>query len=223
MGEAKEIWKRLFFVLHNNKQPDDDLPTMWTPFKAGNLQDDDLKTAIQSISHLLPDNVKEKLNSLCSANKTSNGNVGNYFSSADCFAPRINPSQSLQASYRGPDLSAPLSRCSGSGSPGPLPQHQSLLIFQLASSAISAGSGITASSASSGCSASSTSSVINASSASSGSLSPVLQLQSLLIFPLCAQPAEHFHPVSIIKINLQSWQLPRWSTASPACVQFACN
>ena len=47
MGEAKEIWKRLFFVLHNNKQPDDDLPTMWTPFKAGNLQDGDLETAVE--------------------------------------------------------------------------------------------------------------------------------------------------------------------------------
>ena len=67
MGEAKEIWKRLFFVLHNNKQPDDDLPTMWTPFKAGNLQDGDLKTAIESISHLLQDNVREKLNSVCGA------------------------------------------------------------------------------------------------------------------------------------------------------------
>ena len=145
----------------------------------------------------------------------------------------IRASQSLQASYRGPDLSAPLSRCSGSSSPGPLPQHQSLRIFQLASSAISASSFCSASSTSSGlnasstagsgCSASNTSSGINASTAGSGSPSPLLQLQSLLIFPLCAQPAEHFHPVSIIKINLQSRQLPRWSTASPACVQFGCS
>ena len=64
MGEAKEIWKRLFFVLHNNKQPDDELPTMWTPFKAGNLQDSDLETAIESISHLLPENVRDRLESL---------------------------------------------------------------------------------------------------------------------------------------------------------------
>merc|ERR1719264_179630 len=48
---------------------------MWTPFKAGNLQDGDLETAIESISHLLPENVKEKLKSLCSANKTENGNL----------------------------------------------------------------------------------------------------------------------------------------------------
>ena len=67
MGEAKEIWKRLFFVLHNNKQPDDDLPTMWIPFKAENLKDDDLKTAIESINHLLQDNVRERLNSVCGA------------------------------------------------------------------------------------------------------------------------------------------------------------
>lgn len=75
MGEVKEIWKRLFFVLHNNKQPDDDLPTMWTLFKAGNLQDDDLETAIKSIRHLLPDNVREKLKSLCGANKTGAANL----------------------------------------------------------------------------------------------------------------------------------------------------
>ena len=74
MGEAKEIWKRLFFVLHNNKQPDDDLPTMWTPFKAGSLQDGDLETAIESISHLLPDNVREKLKSLCNAKKAGKAN-----------------------------------------------------------------------------------------------------------------------------------------------------
>ena len=54
MGEAKEIWKRLFFVLHNNKQPDDDLPTMWTPFKAENLQDGDLETAIESMERSSP-------------------------------------------------------------------------------------------------------------------------------------------------------------------------
>ena len=75
MGEAKEIWKRLFFVLHNNKQPDDDLPTMWTPFKAGNLQDSDLETAIESINHLLTDNVRKKLKSMCSANKTDKSNL----------------------------------------------------------------------------------------------------------------------------------------------------
>ena len=75
MGEAKEIWKRLFFVLHNNKQPDDDLPTMWTPFKAENLQDSDLETAIESISHLLPENVRERLKRLCSADKTGKTNL----------------------------------------------------------------------------------------------------------------------------------------------------
>ena len=75
MGEAKEIWKRLFFVLHNSKQPDDDLPNMWTPFKAGNLQDGDLETAIERISHLLTDDVRKKLNSLCSANKTGKANL----------------------------------------------------------------------------------------------------------------------------------------------------
>ena len=69
MAEAKEIWKRLFFVLLNNKEPDNDLPNMWTFFKAENLQDGDIETAIKSIGHLLQDNVREKLKSLCSKNK----------------------------------------------------------------------------------------------------------------------------------------------------------
>ena len=91
MGEAKEIWKRLFFVLHNNKQPDDDLPTMWTPFKAGNLQDGDLETAVESISHLLQDDVREKLTSLCSANKTRKANL---LYSQICFHIAITQSSS---------------------------------------------------------------------------------------------------------------------------------
>ena len=70
MAEAKEIWKRLFFVLLNNKEPDNDLPNMWTLFKAENFTEEDLKAAIESISHLLQENVRDKLNRLCRAHKT---------------------------------------------------------------------------------------------------------------------------------------------------------
>ena len=70
MGEAREIWKRLFFVLYNNKQPDHDLPTMWTLFKAENFTEEDLKAAIESISHLLQENVRDKLKRLCRAHET---------------------------------------------------------------------------------------------------------------------------------------------------------
>ena len=75
MGEAREIWKRLFFLLYNNKEPDNDLPTMWTLFKAANLQDSDLMAAIESIRHKLEDEVREKLDSLFSADKTGTANL----------------------------------------------------------------------------------------------------------------------------------------------------
>ena len=70
MEEPTEIWKRLFFVLYNNKQPDDDLPNMWTLFKAKNFQEVELKIAIESISHLLEPGARESLNRLGSAEKT---------------------------------------------------------------------------------------------------------------------------------------------------------
>ena len=60
MGEAKDIWKRLFFVLYNNNQPDDDLPTMWTSFKAEGFQDAHMMAAIESFGHLLQEDVRDK-------------------------------------------------------------------------------------------------------------------------------------------------------------------
>ena len=33
----EEFWKRLFNLLFNNNEPDDDLPNMWAQFKAENL------------------------------------------------------------------------------------------------------------------------------------------------------------------------------------------
>ena len=71
MSEATEIWKRLFFLLHNNGQPDNDLPSMWTRFKAGHLQKSDLKTAIADISDTLCDDVREELNTLFSEEETT--------------------------------------------------------------------------------------------------------------------------------------------------------
>ena len=77
MGQANEVWKRLFFLLYNNREPDDDLPTMWTSFKAVNLQYSDLETAIESIGHLLQEDVKEKVSSLFIAEETDTANLLN--------------------------------------------------------------------------------------------------------------------------------------------------
>ena len=71
MGEANGIWKRLFFLLHHNKQPDIDLPTIWTRFKQDNFRDSDLELAIGRISYLLKESEKEKLNSIRGAHTTS--------------------------------------------------------------------------------------------------------------------------------------------------------
>ena len=75
MSEATEIWKRLFFLLHNNGQPDNDLPSIWTRFKAGHLQKSDLKTAIADISDTLRDDVRKRLNTLFSEEKTTNASL----------------------------------------------------------------------------------------------------------------------------------------------------
>ena len=71
MSEAKEIWERLFFLLHKNRQLDNDLPSMWTRFKAEHLQKSDLETAIADISDTLCDDVREKLNTLFSEEETT--------------------------------------------------------------------------------------------------------------------------------------------------------
>ena len=71
MSEAKEIWKRLFFLLHNNSQLDNELPSMWTRFKAEHLQKSDLETAIAEISDTLCDDLRDRLNSLLSDGKTT--------------------------------------------------------------------------------------------------------------------------------------------------------
>ena len=59
MGEAntKGIWKRLFDLLFNNKEPDDELPDMWAQFKKGHLHRSEIRTAIESFKELLPEDV----------------------------------------------------------------------------------------------------------------------------------------------------------------------
>ena len=75
MSEATEIWKRLFFLLHNNGQPDNDLPSMWTRFKAGHFQKSDLKIAIADNSDILSDDVRKRLNTLFSEEETTNSSL----------------------------------------------------------------------------------------------------------------------------------------------------
>ena len=75
MGQPKEVWKQLFFLLYNKREPDDDLPTMWTSLKAENLLYSDLETAVESIGHLLQDNVKENVNRLYIADESDTANL----------------------------------------------------------------------------------------------------------------------------------------------------
>ena len=71
MGEAsyKEIWKRLFNLLFNNKEPDDELPNMWAQFKAENLHRSDIRRAIESLKDSLHEDVRKKL---CDINSEGN-------------------------------------------------------------------------------------------------------------------------------------------------------
>ena len=68
MGEAntKGIWKRLFDLLFNNKEPDDELPDMWAQFKKGHLHRSEIRTAIESFKELLPEDVRKKFCELSS-------------------------------------------------------------------------------------------------------------------------------------------------------------
>ena len=76
MGEAntKGIWKTLFDLLFNNKEPDDELPDMWAQFKKGHLHRSEIRTAIDSFKDFLPEDVRKKfceLNSEGSAGEVS--------------------------------------------------------------------------------------------------------------------------------------------------------
>ena len=70
-ANTKESWKRLFFLLFNNKEPDDQLPLMWAQFKRKQLNRSDLEAAIQSFKDQLEDNVIEELDTLLSDKATS--------------------------------------------------------------------------------------------------------------------------------------------------------
>ena len=66
MSEAntKVFWKELFFLLSDNKQPDDQLPLMWAQFKTSQLNRSDIEAAIESFKDQLEDNVKAELDKL---------------------------------------------------------------------------------------------------------------------------------------------------------------
>ena len=66
MDEAHGFWKKLFFLLHNNSQPDSDLPYMWAQFKANNLQKSDITTALENVGDQLRDEVRSRLESILS-------------------------------------------------------------------------------------------------------------------------------------------------------------
>ena len=66
MGEAnaKDIWKRLFNLLFNNKVPDEELPNMWAQFKAGNLHKSDIRRALESFKNHLHEDVRKQLSDI---------------------------------------------------------------------------------------------------------------------------------------------------------------
>ena len=72
VSEEKGFWKRLFFSLYNNPQPDDVIPKMWAQFKADNLQGPDVEKAIKKIMHGLQENVKKKLTVFLCENSRTN-------------------------------------------------------------------------------------------------------------------------------------------------------
>ena len=81
MGDAntkEEFWKRLFNVLFNNKESDDELPNMWAQFKAENLHRSDIRTAIESLKDHLHKDVRNKL---CALNSEGNVNEDSLLAS----------------------------------------------------------------------------------------------------------------------------------------------
>ena len=64
MGDAntkEEFWKRLFNLLFNNKEPDTQLPIMWTKFKAENLHRSDIRIAIENLKDYLHEDARKHL------------------------------------------------------------------------------------------------------------------------------------------------------------------
>ena len=71
MAEAREIWKRLFDVLFKNKEPDDELPDMWSQFKMEHLHRSEIRTAIESFKELLCEDVRKKFSDMSSEESES--------------------------------------------------------------------------------------------------------------------------------------------------------
>ena len=76
--DAKEIWKRLFNLLFNNKEPDDELPNMWAQFKSENLHKSDIRTAIESLKDYLHEDMRKNL---CDINTEQNVDEGSLLAS----------------------------------------------------------------------------------------------------------------------------------------------
>ena len=71
MAEARGIWKRLFDVLFKNKEPDDELPDMWSQFKMDHLHRSEIRTAIESFKELLCEDVRKKFSDMSSEESES--------------------------------------------------------------------------------------------------------------------------------------------------------
>ena len=51
-ANTEGTWKKLFYILFNNKESDENLPNMWAQFKKGRLHKSDIRIAIEDITDL---------------------------------------------------------------------------------------------------------------------------------------------------------------------------
>ena len=66
MSDATKCWKTLFFLLFNNREPEDGLLDMWAQFKKGCIQRSDIETAIESVKGDIQEKEREALHRICS-------------------------------------------------------------------------------------------------------------------------------------------------------------
>ena len=59
-ANTEGTWKKLFYILFNNKESDENLPNMWAQFKKGRLHKSDIRKAIEDITDLNKE-VKKKI------------------------------------------------------------------------------------------------------------------------------------------------------------------
>ena len=60
-ANTEGTWKKLFYILFNNKESDENLPNMWAQFKKGRLHKSDIRITIEDIKDNLNEDVRKKI------------------------------------------------------------------------------------------------------------------------------------------------------------------